>query len=55
MTREGIPEPGDVHDTTLGLTDEQAGHPSPEPPDNDQELGDAEELEGDPDDIDEEE
>lgn len=42
MTHDRTPEPGEVADTSLGLTDEQAGHPSPEPPANDVELGDAE-------------
>jgi hypothetical protein len=49
------PEPGEEHDTTLGLTDEEAGFPDHEPPLDDEALGEAEWLEGDGDDIDEEE
>lgn len=45
MTGDGTPEPGDLADTSLGLTDEEAGHPNPEPPPNDQEIGDAEPIE----------
>ena len=47
-------EPGEVSDPTLGLSDEEAGFPNHEPPPNDDELGDIEIIEGDGDDIDEE-
>lgn len=42
MTHDRTPEPGEVSDTSLGLTDEEAGNPSPEPPADDVELGEAE-------------
>lgn len=54
MTRDGTPEPGDVADTSLGLSDEEAGHPSQDPPENDVELGEAELLEDIGDDLAEE-
>lgn len=54
MTREGTPEPGDIGDNTLGLPDAEAGNPSPEPPENDVELGEAELLEDIGDDLAEE-
>lgn len=47
-------EPGEVPDPTLGLSDEEAGFPSHEPPHDDDELGEAEFIEGDGDDTDEE-
>lgn len=49
------PEPGTVEDTCLGLTDDEVGNPSPEPPEDDQELGDSEMLTGDGDDLEDEE
>lgn len=55
MTREGQNEPGDIADIRLGLTNQEAGNPSLDPPENDEELGETEFEEGDPDDIDEEE
>ena len=48
------PEPGEHEDATLGLTDEEAGFPSHDPPNDDVELGDIEIIAGDGDDIDEE-
>jgi hypothetical protein len=42
MTHDVTPEPGEVGDTSLGLSDEEAGNPSPYPPANDVELGEAE-------------
>lgn len=46
------PEPGEVPDTSLGVSHEEAGHPSLEPPHNDDELGDGEFIEGDGEDFD---
>jgi hypothetical protein len=54
MTQEGNPEPGDIPDIRLGLTNQEAGNPSLDPPENDQELGDEEELEDLGEDFDEE-
>lgn len=48
------PEPGFVTDECLGLTDDEAGNPSHEPPLDDEELGDIEIIEGDGSYIDEE-
>ncbi len=50
MTEELLPpEPGTVPDPDLGLSDEDADFPPTEASDDDQERGDAEELEGDDD------
>lgn len=55
MTESNLPpEPGTVDEPELGLSDEEAGFPSYDPPDNDDEIGDIEIVEGDGDDIDEE-
>lgn len=49
------PEPGTVSDPTLGFSDLDAGSPDPEPPVDDQELGDEEMAVGDGDDLEDEE
>lgn len=48
------PEPGDCEDETLGLSDEEAGFPPADPPEDDKDLGIAELDEDDGDDIEEE-
>lgn len=48
-------EPGETPDPSLGLSDEEAGFPNHDAPEDDEDLGEAEFIEGDGDDIDPEE